>query len=91
MASLLLRRMRPLPLRHSLHPTTRLLHVRSVSLFSGIGRLAGRTAGRATLGVGAGVGALTWADWKLEGQCILTSLLAGVLDIAAALQGFEGP
>lgn len=68
--SLLLRRAsRPTLFRHQpLYPTTRLLHARSVSVFSGIGKLAGRTAGRGALGLGVGAGALTWAEWKVDGQ-----------------------
>lgn len=46
----------------------RLLHVRSVSVLSGIGKLAGRTAGRGVLGLGVGAGALTWAEWKVDGK-----------------------
>ncbi|BGP34425.1 mitochondrial dynamin GTPase Msp1 [Rhodotorula toruloides] len=61
-------------LRHP-HPSTlagaafpaRQLHVRSVSIFTGLGRLAGRTAGRGALGLGVGAGALTWAEWKVDG------------------------
>ncbi|KAL8287019.1 hypothetical protein RQP46_004025 [Phenoliferia psychrophenolica] len=43
------------------------MHVRSVSILSGIGKLAGRTAGRGALGLGVGAGALTWADYKVDG------------------------
>ncbi|BGP13399.1 hypothetical protein JCM10213_008558 [Rhodosporidiobolus nylandii] len=63
---------RPLLLRHH-HPTSaslpyaRQLHVRSVSIFTGLGRLAGRTAGRGALGLGVGAGALTWAEYKVDG------------------------
>ncbi|GJN93459.1 hypothetical protein Rhopal_006515-T1 [Rhodotorula paludigena] len=61
-------------LRHH-HPSTlaaaalpsRQLHVRSVSIFTGLGRLAGRTAGRGALGLGVGAGALTWAEYKVDG------------------------
>ncbi|TNY17908.1 P-loop containing nucleoside triphosphate hydrolase protein [Rhodotorula diobovata] len=70
-------RTRPSPsslLRHH-HPSAlasaalpaRSLHVRSVSIFTGIGRLAGRTAGRGALGLGVGAGALTWAEYKVDG------------------------
>ncbi|BGP57645.1 mitochondrial dynamin GTPase Msp1 [Rhodotorula sphaerocarpa] len=56
------------PLSHAF-PTTpaRTLHVRPVSILSGIGKLAGRTAGRGALGLGVGAGALTWAEWKVDG------------------------
>ncbi|GAA5905300.1 dynamin-related GTPase MGM1 [Sporobolomyces salmoneus] len=47
--------------------STRHLHIRSVSILSGLGRLAGRTAGRGVLGLGVGAGALTWAEWKVDG------------------------
>ncbi|GAA5879536.1 hypothetical protein JCM16303_003240 [Sporobolomyces ruberrimus] len=47
--------------------STRHLHIRSVSILSGLGRLAGRTAGRGALGLGVGAGALTWAEWKVDG------------------------
>ncbi|GAA5975653.1 hypothetical protein JCM11641_003558 [Rhodosporidiobolus odoratus] len=59
-------------LRHH-HPSppsltqSRHLHVRSVSIFTGLGRLAGRTAGRGALGLGVGAGALTWAEYKVDG------------------------
>ncbi|GAA5939732.1 hypothetical protein JCM1841_003563 [Sporobolomyces salmonicolor] len=43
------------------------MHVRSVSIFTGLGRLAGRTAGRGALGLGVGAGALTWAEYKVDG------------------------
>lgn len=64
-------------LRHP-HPSTlagaafpaRQLHVRSVSIFTGLGRLAGRTAGRGALGLGVGAGALTWAEWKVDGASL---------------------
>ncbi|GAA5856768.1 hypothetical protein JCM9279_006109 [Rhodotorula babjevae] len=71
-------RTRPAPslLRHHHPPSSALassalparsLHVRSVSILSGIGRLAGRTAGRGALGLGVGAGALTWAEYKVDG------------------------
>ncbi|GAA5911480.1 hypothetical protein JCM5296_004084 [Sporobolomyces johnsonii] len=59
----------PLVLRHH-HAFTqpaRQMHVRSVSIFTGLGRLAGRTAGRGALGLGVGAGALTWAEYKVDG------------------------
>ncbi|BGP42407.1 mitochondrial dynamin GTPase Msp1 [Rhodotorula kratochvilovae] len=67
-------RLQPSLLRHH-HPSAlaaaalpaRQLHVRSVSIFTGIGRLAGRTAGRGALGLGVGAGALTWAEYKVDG------------------------
>ncbi|GAA5860145.1 hypothetical protein JCM8547_009201 [Rhodosporidiobolus lusitaniae] len=88
MASLLSRRVfssSPL-LRHT-HPTSsslsrgphRLLHVRSVSIFTGLGRLAGRTAGRGALGLGVGAGALTWAEYKVDG--FKTSTVSALSDI----------
>lgn len=61
----MLLRARPKPLANRLH--SRLLHVRSISVFSGIGKLAGRTAGRGALGLGVGAGALTWAEYKVDG------------------------
>ncbi|GAA6036513.1 hypothetical protein JCM8097_003542 [Rhodosporidiobolus ruineniae] len=77
MASLLSRRIlrSPTPLLRHHHPTSsafnspssRNLHVRSVSIFTGLGRLAGRTAGRGALGLGVGAGALTWAEYKVDG------------------------
>lgn len=62
----LLRHRHPLSNQHQLY-AARTLHVRSVSIFSGIGKLAGRTAGRGALGLGVGAGALTWAEWKVDG------------------------
>ncbi|GAA5826008.1 hypothetical protein JCM11251_000089 [Rhodosporidiobolus azoricus] len=77
MASLLTRRLlrSPTPLLRHHHPPSaslapsslRHLHVRSVSIFTGLGRLAGRTAGRGALGLGVGAGALTWAEYKVDG------------------------
>jgi hypothetical protein len=48
--------------------STRHLHIRPISILSGIGRIAGRTAGRGALGLGVGAGALTWAEWKVDGK-----------------------
>ncbi|GAA5988977.1 hypothetical protein JCM10908_006254 [Rhodotorula pacifica] len=62
----LLRHRHPLNNQQQLF-AARNLHVRSVSIFTGIGRLAGRTAGRGALGLGVGAGALTWAEWKVDG------------------------
>lgn len=64
------RNIRPTSIRFLPKITTanRLLHVRSVSVLSGIGKLAGRTAGRGALGLGVGAGALTWAEWKIDGK-----------------------
>jgi hypothetical protein len=79
MASLLTRRcLRSPPLLRHNHPTSfslsstnhRFLHVRSVSIFTGLGRLAGRTAGRGALGLGVGAGALTWAEYKVDGSSL---------------------
>ncbi|KAI5477265.1 dynamin GTPase [Pseudohyphozyma bogoriensis] len=58
-SNLLLQQRATLPRQH--------LHVRSVSVLSGISKLAGRTAGRGALGLGLGAGALTWADQKVDG------------------------
>ncbi|SCV67493.1 BQ2448_5104 [Microbotryum intermedium] len=55
------------------------LHVRPVSILSGLGKLAGRTAGRGALGLGVGAGALTWAEWKVDGfKSNVTVLLSDV-------------
>ncbi|GAA6007313.1 hypothetical protein JCM10207_001584 [Rhodosporidiobolus poonsookiae] len=66
-----LSRLSPLLRHHHPAPGTlapaRTLHVRSVSIFTGLGRLAGRTAGRGALGLGVGAGALTWAEYKVDG------------------------
>ncbi|KAM0747082.1 hypothetical protein T439DRAFT_306023 [Meredithblackwellia eburnea MCA 4105] len=57
--------------RHQQHfaraPPTRLVHIRSVSILSGIAKLAGRTAGRTAVGLGVGAGAVSFADMKIEG------------------------
>lgn len=45
----------------------RLVHVRSVSVLSGLARLAGRTATRGIITVGVGAGAFTWAEYKVDG------------------------
>lgn len=44
----------------------RMLHVRSISFFTPLGRVAGRLAGRTALGVGAGAGTIAFADYKLK-------------------------
>ncbi|SCZ93421.1 BZ3500_MvSof-1268-A1-R1_Chr6-3g08649 [Microbotryum saponariae] len=55
------------------------LHVRPVSILSGLGKLAGRTAGRGVVGLGVGVGGLTWAEWKVDGfKNNVTDLLSDV-------------
>ncbi|GAA6056947.1 hypothetical protein JCM3770_007158 [Rhodotorula araucariae] len=60
---------------------SRALHARSVSIFTGIGRLAGRTAGRGALGLGVGAGALTWAEYKVDGfKQNAVGTLAGIND-----------
>ncbi|KAK4050082.1 mitochondrial dynamin GTPase Msp1 [Microbotryomycetes sp. JL201] len=59
-----LRRPRMPPLTVLRH---RAVHVRSVSILSGLGRLAGRTAGRGAIGLGVGAAGLSWAEWKVDG------------------------
>lgn len=91
-------RTRPSPsslLRHH-HPSAlasaalpaRSLHVRSVSIFTGIGRLAGRTAGRGALGLGVGAGALTWAEYKVDGPLVLP-VVCKSRDLTSAHTGFK--
>lgn len=58
----------PSALARSTRSTNRHLHLRSISILSGLGRLAGRTAGRGVMGLGVGAGALTWAEWKVDGK-----------------------
>ncbi|GAA6013017.1 hypothetical protein JCM11491_000938 [Sporobolomyces phaffii] len=68
--------------------STRHLHIRSVSILSGLGRLAGRTAGRGALGLGVGAGALTWAEWKVDG--FKQNAVSGLSDINERLgQAYE--
>ncbi|GAA5834722.1 hypothetical protein JCM5353_007438 [Sporobolomyces roseus] len=69
----------PSALARSTRVPNRHLHLRSVSILSGLGRLAGRTAGRGALGLGVGAGALTWAEWKVDG--FKQNAVSGLSDI----------
>lgn len=75
MSSTLFRLSHRSPSLRAAHPTrlhgalpNRRLHVRPISILGGVGRLAGRTAGRGVIGLGAGLGGLTWAEWKVDGE-----------------------
>ncbi|GAA5949234.1 hypothetical protein JCM3765_003339 [Sporobolomyces pararoseus] len=71
-----------------LRSPSRHLHIRSVSILSGLGKIAGRTAGRGALGLGVGAGALTWAEWKVDG--FKQSAVSGLSDINERLgQAYE--
>jgi hypothetical protein len=71
-----------------LNPTRR-LHVRSVSILSGLGKLAGRTAGRGVIGLGVGAGTLTWAEWKVDGVCFFAVCCFLAAGTDALLLGFK--
>lgn len=73
MSALLRRANRPSLLRHphSRLTPSRNMHVRSVSLLSGILRLGGRTASRGVVTLGVGAGAVTYAEYKVDGESVL--------------------
>ncbi|KAK4058297.1 mitochondrial dynamin GTPase Msp1 [Microbotryomycetes sp. JL221] len=56
-----------MPLASTIILRRRAVHVRSVSILSGIGKLAGRTATRGAIGLGVGAAGISWAEWKVDG------------------------